>query len=84
MSAGSNDSTSVYASIERSMSPKRRSAAIGGSSENRPKDDLDVRGTFGPWNAASPSQTPLGAALYFTALWALGGIDRTMLESLRA
>lgn len=27
---------------------------------------------------------PLGATLYFAALWALGGIDRTMLESLRA
>jgi hypothetical protein len=27
---------------------------------------------------------PLGAALYFAALWALGGIDRTMLEALRA
>jgi hypothetical protein len=30
-----------------------------------PPGDLDVRGTFGPWNAASPSQTPLGAAYEF-------------------
>jgi hypothetical protein len=30
-----------------------------------PPGDLDVRGTFGPWNAASPSRTPLGATYEF-------------------
>lgn len=30
-----------------------------------PPGRLDVRGTFGPWNAAQPSDTPLGAAYEF-------------------
>lgn len=30
-----------------------------------PPGQLDVRGTFGPWNAAQPSETPLGAAFEF-------------------
>lgn len=30
-----------------------------------PPGQLDVRGTFGPWNAEQPSNTPLGAAYEF-------------------
>jgi hypothetical protein len=30
-----------------------------------PPGRLDVRGTFGPWSAAEPSETPLGAAYEF-------------------
>lgn len=30
-----------------------------------PPGDLDVRGTFGPWNTARPSQTPLAATYEF-------------------
>lgn len=47
--AGSNDSWPFQAQLTNPIPP----------------GDLEVRGTFGPWHTASPSQTPLGATYEF-------------------